>query len=50
MQPFQVAIPQPVPDNLRARLAHTRWHAEPAPVDWQYGLPARGADVLAARF
>jgi pimeloyl-ACP methyl ester carboxylesterase len=37
MQPFQVTIPQLILDDLRARLAHTRWPAQPAPADWQQG-------------
>lgn len=37
MQPFQLNIPQATLDDLRARLALTRWPAEPASPDWQLG-------------
>lgn len=37
MQTFQVNIPQPILDDLQARLAHTRWPVEPARTDWQQG-------------
>lgn len=39
IRPFQIDVPQPVLDDLRARLQLTRW-PEPAPVDgWQQGVP-----------
>ena len=47
MQPFQLNIPQATLDDLRARLAHTRWPAEPARTDWQQGTsPAYLRELL----
>ncbi|UOG77478.1 epoxide hydrolase (plasmid) [Hymenobacter tibetensis] len=47
MQPFQVNIPQSILDDLRARLAHTRWPAEPTRADWQQGTsPAYLRELL----
>lgn len=36
-EPFRVVIPEADLDNLRRRLALTRWPAEPAGAAWQYG-------------
>ncbi len=39
LRPFQIDVAQPVLDDLRRRLRHTRW-PEAAPVDgWQQGVP-----------
>lgn len=47
MQPFQLNIPQAILDDLRARLANTRWPAEPARADWQQGTsPAYLRELL----
>jgi pimeloyl-ACP methyl ester carboxylesterase len=37
--PFQIAIPAPELDDLRARLRHTRWPADPGNPDGRYGAP-----------
>ena len=37
VQPFQVNIPQPALDDLRARLARTRWPDEVDGAGWDYG-------------
>ncbi len=37
IEPFQVAIPQADPDDLRDRLERTRWSPELANDDWRYG-------------
>ena len=35
--PFEVAIPEAVLDDLKARLANTRWPDEPDQAGWDYG-------------
>jgi pimeloyl-ACP methyl ester carboxylesterase len=37
VQPFTIAIPQATLDDLRARLAHTRWPDEVEGAGWNYG-------------
>lgn len=37
VQPFQVNVPQPVLDDLRERLANTRWTDEVVGAGWDYG-------------
>jgi microsomal epoxide hydrolase len=37
IQSFKIAIPQATLDDLRARLAHTRWPDEVEGGDWDYG-------------
>ena len=37
IQTFKIAIPQSTLDDLRARLAHTRWPDEVEGSDWDYG-------------
>ena len=39
VQPFHVEIPQPAVDDLRDRLARTRWPGELAGVGWSRGVP-----------
>ena len=39
-QPFQINIPQPVIDDLKARLAATRWVPEIDTTEWKKGTPA----------
>lgn len=47
MQSFQLNIAQATLDDLRARLANTRWPAEPASADWQQGTsPAYLRELL----
>src|SRR5687767_7542469 len=36
-QPFQIDVPQPILDDLRARLARTRWTDEVEGAGWGYG-------------
>lgn len=41
MEPFRIDVPQSTVDDLRTRLARTRW-PEPEPVgDWSQGVPLR---------
>ena len=37
IRPFTVSIPQPALDDLRARLARTRWPDEVDGAGWDYG-------------
>ncbi len=37
VRPFKVNIPQPALDDLRARLARTRWPDEVDGAGWDYG-------------
>ncbi len=37
MEPFKIAIPDAVLDDLKARLARTRWPDEPSGANWDYG-------------
>ncbi|WP_191303009.1 epoxide hydrolase family protein [Lentzea cavernae] len=40
IRPFRIEIPQAEVDDLRARLANTRWPEEDLPeVGWSYGIP-----------
>src|SRR5688572_9047645 len=39
LQPFRIAIPQADLDDLRARLARTRWPDELPEVGWSRGVP-----------
>jgi hypothetical protein len=39
IQPFTIAIPQADLDDLRARLARTRWPEELPGVGWSRGVP-----------
>jgi pimeloyl-ACP methyl ester carboxylesterase len=39
VQPFRVEIPQPALDDLRDRLARTRWPTELGDVGWSRGVP-----------
>jgi microsomal epoxide hydrolase len=39
MQPFRIDIPQGQLDDLRERLARTRWPDELSGVGWSYGIP-----------
>jgi len=38
-KPFRVGVPQPVLDDLKERLARTRWPIEPEAPNWTYGTP-----------
>jgi epoxide hydrolase len=39
VQPFRIDIPQAEVDDLRARLARTRWPDQISGVGWDYGIP-----------
>ena len=39
MQPFRVEIPQADLDDLKRRLAATRWPTEVSGVGWAHGAP-----------
>ncbi|GAA3024030.1 epoxide hydrolase family protein [Streptosporangium longisporum] len=39
LRPFRIAVPQADLDDLRARLARTRWPEEAPVADWSYGVP-----------
>jgi epoxide hydrolase len=39
IRPFRVEVPQADLDDLRDRLARTRWPAEPAGIGWSRGVP-----------
>jgi len=45
--PFEVAIPQQRLDELRKRLAGTRWAPEPGGGDWSFGVPGAWLRELA---
>jgi epoxide hydrolase len=39
LQPFKIAVPQAVLDDLHERLDRTRWPDELPGVGWSYGVP-----------
>ncbi|MER7849532.1 epoxide hydrolase family protein [Kitasatospora sp. NPDC096077] len=47
MRPYRVAIPQHALDDLRERLARTRWPDSPPGTDWDYGVPLHYLQDLA---
>lgn len=47
IRPFRIAIPQAELDDLRDRLARTRWPDELPGVGWNYGVPLGYAQELA---
>ncbi|MFF4416560.1 epoxide hydrolase family protein [Streptosporangium sp. NPDC001559] len=47
IHPFRIDIPQSRLDDLRDRLAATRWPDEPPGVGWSYGVPVGYARKLA---
>lgn len=47
IQPFSIDIPQDELNDLRDRLAHTRWPDELPDVDWNYGMPLDYAKEVA---
>jgi epoxide hydrolase len=47
IQPFRIAIPQADLDDLRTRLAHTRWPDQLPGVGWDYGIPLEVVQQLA---
>jgi pimeloyl-ACP methyl ester carboxylesterase len=48
IRPFQIGIPQADLDDLRERLARTRWPAEPPGTGWEAGVPLGYLKDLAA--
>ena len=48
IRPFRVQIPQPDLDDLRDRLARTRWPDELPGLGWSYGVPLGYLQELAA--
>ena len=48
IKPFHLAIPDPVLDDLRARLAHTRWPERETVRDETQGVPLAEAQALCA--
>lgn len=40
IRPFRIDVPQEDLDDLRERLARTRWPEEPTGIGWSYGIPA----------
>ena len=47
IQPFRIDIPHGDPDDLRARLARTRWPNQLPGADWDYGFPLEYVQELA---
>ena len=39
IQPFKITIPQATLDDLRKRLAHTRWPNQLPGIGWSRGVP-----------
>src|SRR5258707_7339025 len=46
--PFKVRVPQEALDDLKRRLASTRWPEREAVGDWSQGVPLRKAQALIA--
>jgi epoxide hydrolase len=47
IRPFRLEVPQADLDDLRARLARTRWPDQPAGVGWSHGIPVEYLRELA---
>src|SRR5437660_3376962 len=47
IRPFRIDIPQTAVDDLRDRLARTRWPDELPGVGWDYGVPLAFAKEMA---
>lgn len=50
IRPFRVEVPQADIDDLRARLAHTRWPARETVGDWSQGVRTENARSLIAHW
>ena len=37
-QPYEIAVDEQVLDDLRERIARTRWPAQPAGIGWEHGM------------
>ena len=48
LSPFKVSVPQSAIDDLRHRLASTRWPERETVVDWSQGVPLQKAQALIA--
>jgi Epoxide hydrolase N terminus len=48
VEPFAVAVPQAVLDDLAERLARTRWPIDPGNADWRYGTERGYLEELVA--
>ncbi len=46
LTPFRIAVPEGELDELRTRLAHTRWPGELPGADWSRGVPVAYLRVL----
>src|ERR1700730_11382339 len=48
VEPFKVSVPQSAIDDLKRRLASTRWPERETVGDWSQGVPLRKAEALVA--
>src|SRR5216684_7922526 len=48
VEPFKVSVPQSAIDDLRRRLASTRWPERETVGDWSQGVPLQKAQALIA--
>ena len=48
IRPFRIDVPQAALDDLKARLANTRWPEKETVADWDQGVPLAYAQELAA--
>lgn len=48
IRPFRISVPQAKLDDLRERLARTRWPSEPPGLGWSRGVPRGYLEELAA--
>eukprot|EP01034_Spumella_vulgaris_P013228 gene13228-16873_t len=48
IRPFTIDVPQSALDDLKARLANTRWPEKETVDDWDQGVPLAYAQDLAA--
>ncbi|EJL81585.1 putative hydrolase or acyltransferase of alpha/beta superfamily [Herbaspirillum sp. CF444] len=46
IRPFRVTVPQTAIDDLKQRLAHTRWPEQETVADWSQGVPLAKAKTL----
>jgi epoxide hydrolase len=47
VRPFRVDVPDAALDDLRSRLARTRWPSQPAGASWERGVPVEELEALA---
>jgi epoxide hydrolase len=48
VEPFKVSVPQSAIDDLKRRLASTRWPERETVGDWSQGVPLQKAEALVA--